>query len=202
MTQADLFGSDETTSTDALRDRILFDALTTEERSSERALKADEAGAIVHSLDGRHDTDTRCLRCTPDGRQALAKLAAHRAGTTAAPAPATRAHARTTDTATSQQAAASVVDLTDRQIEVLRLFHIHGAMNDAWLVHLHRRAASIAGTPWLPQSESGIRTRRAELVDAGLIHDTGRWAETLSHRKSTVWAITQAGRARLTGAAA
>lgn len=48
------------------------------------------------------------------------------------------------------------------------------------------------------QRPSGLRTRRAELVDMGLIANTGRKASVpTSSRKATVWAITDAGRRAL-----
>jgi hypothetical protein len=41
-------------------------------------------------------------------------------------------------------------------------------------------------------SESGIRTRRAELVDKGLVADTGKRAKTPFGRQATVWGLANA----------
>lgn len=38
-------------------------------------------------------------------------------------------------------------------------------------------------------SESGIRSRRAELVDKGLVDDTGKRSTTPFGRKATVWGL-------------
>lgn len=40
-----------------------------------------------------------------------------------------------------------------------------------------------------PASESGIRTRRAELVDKGMVHDTGKRSVTPYGRKAIVWSV-------------
>jgi hypothetical protein len=39
------------------------------------------------------------------------------------------------------------------------------------------------------QSESGIRTRRKELVERGLVEDTGRRDILVSGRKSIIWKV-------------
>jgi hypothetical protein len=41
------------------------------------------------------------------------------------------------------------------------------------------------------QSESGLRTRRKELVEKGLVTDSGRRGVTRSGRKSIHWVITE-----------
>jgi hypothetical protein len=40
-----------------------------------------------------------------------------------------------------------------------------------------------------PVSVSGIRTRRAELVEAGTVYDTGETRPTISGRAAIVWDV-------------
>src|SRR5690349_12890558 len=88
----------------------------------------------------------------------------------AEPVPA--AHARRTDPETSHAAAASLTPerLAKGQAEVLNILR-QGPMCD-------QRIAQTALAWHSAQSPSGLRTRRAELVAAGLVEDSGR-RETL-----------------------
>lgn len=198
--QIDLFGGETPT---MLVGQELLALVEREERSAGRALRADEAGAIQHGHEGRHDPDTRCLRCTLDGRQVLERLAQHRAPTlppsSVASALPDRARARKADPETSRDAAASVGSLTARQTAILRLLHQHGPMSDERLCREYRASDFSFG---LPQTDSSIRSRRAELVDTGLARDSGRRVQTATGRKSAVWTITYDGIAFLRGAAA
>jgi hypothetical protein len=104
--------------------------------------------------------------------------------TPAAQAP--RARARRDDPQTSQAAAAAfyVSKLKQYQYDVFRLFTIGGGpCHDEELI----RRAKMSG---LHQKESGIRTRRHELVELTLLRDSGRTV-TLSdsHRESIVWEV-------------
>lgn len=85
-----------------------------------------------------------------------------------------KARARAGDPETSYEAAQSVA-VTNGQRAVLAAFAAHGDMTDDALV----------GRVQL--SPSGARSRRAELVDVGLIVDTGRRATSGTGRKMTVW---------------
>lgn len=134
----------------------------------------------------------------------------------------TRAIARHDDPATSKAAAASVTDLTDKQRAVLEVikgclgvdgytligygFGIHapdgvtdGEMMKVYLdvregrVRIAKDSGSYVAAP--AQSESGLRTRRAELVDRGLVKDTGRTRKTrlasgALSKAMTVWTVT------------
>lgn len=98
------------------------------------------------------------------------------------------AHARGTDPQTSHDAARSIASDAIRvsQANVLAILAEHGPMNDHELV----RRYHTLDDPWRPpQSESGIRTRRSELVAAGRIVDTGDRVAMPSGRKSIVWAV-------------
>src|SRR3954469_21723826 len=78
------------------------------------------------------------------------------------------AHARKTDPATSHAAAASLgPKLRETQHAVYEALLIGGPMTDTQLVTFYGRNELALHLPL--QSESGIRTRRRELVDAGYV---------------------------------
>lgn len=89
---------------------------------------------------------------------------------------------RTLDPATSHQAEKSVSGLAESYRIITALFRQHGPMNDAELIkawpHGQKRA-----------SESGIRSRRSELVAAGLLQDSGQRVPMPSGRSSIVWRL-------------
>lgn len=87
--------------------------------------------------------------------------------------------ARDSDPLTSWDAARSLGELTQRQADVLAELRAWGPMTDERLVTLVR-----------DQSPSGVRTRRSELVAAGLVVDSGERVESPnSHRKMIVWKV-------------
>ena len=94
------------------------------------------------------------------------------------------AHARTGDPWTSHAAARSIepAKLRESQQAVLAFFRKNGPMHHD---HLTRH---YVGPPW--QSQSGLRTRTKELVDLGLIQDTGRTVRLPSGRSSIIWEAT------------
>lgn len=100
-----------------------------------------------------------------------------------------RAYARRTDPDTSHQAAASLGSEKIRrsQAEVLELLREVGPVTDAALVHLYEARISVGGS--LPQSPSGIRTRRRELVELGKVRDTGARVRLPSGRLAAVWEV-------------
>lgn len=83
---------------------------------------------------------------------------------------------------TSYEAAASVEDLTAKQNAVCWLLREFGAMTD-------QQIAQRYPTPgFLPvQSESGLRTRRSELVALGKVEFSGSWGSTSGGRRSRIW---------------
>lgn len=79
-----------------------------------------------------------------------------------------RARVRRTDPDTSHQAAARLGDLGESQRAVLVVLRVLGrpVLDEEMIREYNRRRKSLM----LPeQSESGLRTRRAELVDAGKV---------------------------------
>ena len=88
--------------------------------------------------------------------------------------------ARNTDPQTSHDAADMVDNLTETQTHILRA--LKKPRTDSQLIEAYRKLkrAPLA-------SESGIRSRRAELVSKGLVVDTGERGVTPFNRRSIVW---------------
>lgn len=97
----------------------------------------------------------------------------------AAPATPSGAVARRTDPSTSWDAARSISPegLRASQQQVLQILQRHGPLTDEGIYRY------VNGE----QSVSGARTRRSELVEAGLVRDSGRWSTTAAGRKAIVW---------------
>jgi hypothetical protein len=93
--------------------------------------------------------------------------------------------ARAGDPETSWQAARSLVNLTARRAAVLDVLTRCGPCADFELAILYAVAEDDDEHP--PQSPSGLRTRRAELVDAGKVRDSGRRVLTPAGRHAIVW---------------
>lgn len=99
------------------------------------------------------------------------------------------AYARRTDPDTSHDAAASLAELPLRRQAVWAVLDSMGGGTDEDIGEqyesLRHRFPEWA---WLPlQSASGLRTRRAELVAAGLVCWTGATRELYSGRHGRVW---------------
>tara|TARA_R110000824_G_C14828962_1_gene637645 strand:+ start:96 stop:491 length:396 start_codon:yes stop_codon:yes gene_type:complete len=94
-----------------------------------------------------------------------------------------KAHARRFDPRTSHDAARSLSPgkLRDSQRAVLSHFVKFGPMTDTDLVNIY------VGSP---QSRSGLRTRRKELTDRGLIEDTGARKKLPTGRNAIIWRAT------------
>lgn len=94
----------------------------------------------------------------------------------------TRARARSTDPGTSHEAAASVGDLTEAQQKVLEIITEHPRTDEEIYAVVVARG--------IQMSVSGTRTRRSELVDAGLVEDSGQRKMTSAGRRTIVWRAT------------
>jgi len=91
---------------------------------------------------------------------------------------ASRAVARSSDPSTSWDAARQLGDLRESQKEVFALFD--QPMTDE---EIEIKAASLE----VRQQPSGLRTRRRELVDLGLLHDTGGRRQNKNGNRVIVW---------------
>lgn len=94
----------------------------------------------------------------------------------------TRPRARNTDPTTSHLAAASVSNITDTQFYVLK--SLRRPADDTQLLERYR---SFKKAPFA--SDSGVRTRRAELVALGAVEDSGERVTLRSGRSATVWQV-------------
>ncbi len=90
---------------------------------------------------------------------------------------------RTLDPSTSHKAGASISKLAESYRIILDIMRNHGPMNDETLIATWRKQSS------KPASDSGIRSRRSELVATGLIQDSGERQKMQSGRDSIVWSI-------------
>jgi hypothetical protein len=91
-------------------------------------------------------------------------------------------HARTTDPETSHEAAQSVTNITPLKQEILQ--RLMTPMTDQLLYELIDRTSDLVVT------ESGVRSRRSELVQAGLVKDTGAREKLKTGRNAIVWATS------------
>jgi len=97
--------------------------------------------------------------------------------------------ARWSDPEESHEAAASVTNVTEKQQAVLDcLTGLH--LTDHALGERYESLRAERG--WPEQSESGLRTRRSELVDRGLVEKTGR-GKLPSGRNAAIWAVARRG---------
>lgn len=93
-------------------------------------------------------------------------------------------HARTTDPQTSHDAARSVSKLTETYELIISIFEKFGSMNDEQLIQTWRASGLKA------ISDSGLRSRRSELVSMGKLEDSGTRAPMeASGRSSIVWRL-------------
>lgn len=74
------------------------------------------------------------------------------------------------------------------QQAVYKVLKRYGPMDDARLTRRYQKLVDIGRVPY--QSESGIRTRRNELVVANKVEWTGFAERTASGRWSRVWQVT------------
>ena len=92
------------------------------------------------------------------------------------------ARARNTDPQTSHDAAASVTGQTETQRHLLELLANEPATDMDLIERWHPE--------WGPATPSGLRTRRSELTEAGLVIDTGERRPSPSGRLCVVWGLS------------
>lgn len=98
--------------------------------------------------------------------------------------------ARISDPETSHEAAASVKKITETQKWIMYIFLKREApITDEMLVAAYRGMMVASGAPYA--SESGIRSRRAELVRLGHLKDSGLRMKLVSGRNAIMWAVAR-----------
>jgi len=95
------------------------------------------------------------------------------------------ATARSTDPITSHEAGESITYKTATEIQknILVLFMKHKTLDDKTLLKYYRGAFDSE------VADSSVRTRRHELVEAGLIKDSGLKIKQRNGRRAILWAI-------------
>jgi len=95
--------------------------------------------------------------------------------------------ARRTDPSTSHEAAQGLTPeaLTETQAAILKLLTVQPMTDDNLLIN---HSAGAATGRWRAASDSGIRSRRSELVSRGLITEVDR-AKTRFNRAAIVWGL-------------
>lgn len=96
---------------------------------------------------------------------------------------------RETDPDTSRAAAASISAdrMRETQRVIVEILDRFGPACDEDIAVYARQLESLGEAP--KQSPSGLRSRRAELVAAGVVRDSGERAKTSSGRQTIVWEI-------------
>tara|TARA_R110000787_G_scaffold7296_1_gene24995 strand:- start:466 stop:1011 length:546 start_codon:yes stop_codon:yes gene_type:complete len=130
---------------------------------------------------------------TPSQTTAPKKIRAKEADPTLGLFPVARA--RSADPVTSHEAAASITSeaLRASQGAVLSLLRLRGPMTDSGIFAAYGVAAVAYETKLPSQSVSGMRTRRAELVQSGLVEFSGDFENLPSGRRSKVWRAVSLG---------
>lgn len=91
------------------------------------------------------------------------------------------------DPTTSHNAAGTVDGVTDAQARVVVLLARYGAATDEDLADRYQRMIRLLGWPLI--SPSGLRTRRAELVERGDVIASDVEGRTASGRSATIWRL-------------
>lgn len=102
--------------------------------------------------------------------------------------PVSYAQARRTDPSTSFEAAESIRNVNDTHTRILELLNTYGPQTDEQLLDLWEIAVANVGWPTI--TDSGLRSRRAELKDAGYVEDSGERGKTETGRACIVWKTT------------
>lgn len=102
---------------------------------------------------------------------------------------------RTTDPDTSRDAALSLDEgkMTQTMKDIFKILREQGPMIDELLISRYndlQYGRQLREQETFYASESGIRTRRSQLVKLGMVEDTGKRSPTRSGKSAIVWSIS------------
>lgn len=97
------------------------------------------------------------------------------------------AYARLTDPQTSHEAAGSVRNVSETHAAIMKIYQTTGPLTDPELTIQYNKLVLAGLAP--RASESGIRSRRSELVDMDLVKDTGHKDKLPSGRYAIIWGL-------------
>jgi hypothetical protein len=104
------------------------------------------------------------------------------------------ARARRSDPKTSHDAAASVRNLSEAQDWLLEFIRKIGPVTDQHIWEVSRgKYTDLKTLELVSISQSGMRTRRKELVEMGLIQDSGLRKRLRSGREAIMWEVAPTG---------
>jgi hypothetical protein len=99
-------------------------------------------------------------------------------------------HARLTDPITSVEAAESnTIEHTSKTQLAIMAILAYESMTDTEIINAYRDLEDFGDVP--RASESGIRSRRADLVEKGLVEPTGEYRLSSSGRRCNVWRLVK-----------
>jgi hypothetical protein len=99
--------------------------------------------------------------------------------------------ARTLDPSTSHAAAKSVIDGRPTMKIIMDILR-HGDASDEVIAYVYTGLVDAGRAP--QASPSGLRSRRAELVDLGMVEDSGQRTLLMTNRRAIVWRLTEVAR--------
>jgi hypothetical protein len=95
-------------------------------------------------------------------------------------------YARHTDPETSHEAASTVKDVSLVKSIILAILDLGGPLSDEQIL-MRYYAKAESGFP--RATEQSLRSRRAELVKAGLVEHNGEFAITSNGRRTRLWVL-------------
>jgi hypothetical protein len=100
-----------------------------------------------------------------------------------------QAHARNSDPETSHAASRSVVNIGRVREQIRELFKAFPkGMTDEQMIYFFREMQRVR-TDWKNASDSGLRSRRSELVTLGFVEDSGELGKTEMGNPAIIWRL-------------
>lgn len=151
-------------------------------------LDSENRAAVIRSLQILMLPEAQATKHAPDALFDLDPVSGALEVAKAILEPPTYAQARRTDPSTSFEAAESIRNVNDTHTRILELLTVYGPKTDEQLAE--RWALEIPARGWPTITDSGLRSRRAELVDGGYVEDSGERGKTETGRACIIWKTT------------